>query len=983
MGPALHAERDFVQPPGKPVVSWWLDPRRSNRHREGEGQPNHVADQITLQRSAGSRKHGVVTLEQDFLRFARTRQPDALARVFDATAPGLLRVALHLAGDPADAEDLVQATFLAAIESARNYDGERPVFRWLTGILANKAKMRSRERARQPDPGRLPARGERAPDEAAADRELDAEVDRALNQLEDPYRETLVLHLRYGLKPAEIADALGRSAPIVRTHLHRGRAMLRRLLPASLLVGALFLLTPTRGLDAVRRAVLGGLLVKKKLALAAVLIALLSVTTVIWRTTVKDGDVSEARAPQSANRVGAKMTSPAEPDKPKAPPQAATSTATTGTLRVRAVLKGTNEEIPHAIITIEPRTFVRSGTALTLPPGEYQLRARHRAVKARVEAGRENIAVVQLSQGLTIRGKVVDQNGRAVPRAWIHWSPFNVFWLAVPVLRANTDGSFVLKHVARTGMVSARAGPLGSSGRAYVTGKDGHETSVELVVSGRGGSVAGTVVGPDGPVPDALVAIAHPGRNRGVIHDAAGNMVLRDPPAFLARTGSDGRFSIDGIDIGDVTVSAIASGLAPRAERIAVQVGTTTGVTLRLDQGRVLEGRVTHADGRAAAGAYIRLTSKLRFAEQSAITDADGRFRFEHLGRGEHVIEASHESGKAKATTEASHVDIALTAGTTLRGRVVDHEGKPLARWTVQVNGAGDLGATQADGSFVVRGVKSPCEVRLFEKGMSFPNVVVKGVTPGVEEMEFKIPTERRGTAWLRGRIDGAQSAKLGLKRTDGDGSEVWPVDREFKLGPFVPGRYDLTIRVPGQAPITRYDTVLRANKTVELGTLRGGPAGRLRIVTNLPTGQGVYLLHRASGKDREVGYFMMSGGEFDPGPLAPGTYRIKVKRPDFAQRLHDVKVVADQTQRVKLTLVPGTWRSLNLHPPAGTKSIAVRMLDPSGALAFEIQLPAPFRYAPILGTGRHVIEATPDRGATIRREIEITDKSGAIEINW
>lgn len=179
-----------------------------------------------------------MTLEQDFLRFARTRHP-------------------------ADAEDLVQATFLAAIESARSYDGERPVFSWLTGILANKARMRSRERARQLDPGRLPARDERPTDEAAADRELDAEVDRALNRLEDPYRETLVLHLRYGLKPAEIADALGRSATIVRTHLHRGRAMLRRLLPAGLLAGAFTFIAPTRGLDAVRHAVLGGLVVKK------------------------------------------------------------------------------------------------------------------------------------------------------------------------------------------------------------------------------------------------------------------------------------------------------------------------------------------------------------------------------------------------------------------------------------------------------------------------------------------------------------------------------------------------------------------------------------------------------------------------------------------------------------------------------------------------------------------------------------------------
>ncbi|MSR63077.1 MAG: hypothetical protein EXS08_11605 [Planctomycetes bacterium] len=51
-----------------------------------------------------------------FVRYRRTRDPECLAQVFDALAPRLLRLAIHLARD--GAEDRVQATFLAAIERA-------------------------------------------------------------------------------------------------------------------------------------------------------------------------------------------------------------------------------------------------------------------------------------------------------------------------------------------------------------------------------------------------------------------------------------------------------------------------------------------------------------------------------------------------------------------------------------------------------------------------------------------------------------------------------------------------------------------------------------------------------------------------------------------------------------------------------------------------------------------------------------------------
>jgi DNA-directed RNA polymerase specialized sigma24 family protein len=86
-------------------------------------------------------------LEQCFARFRDAHDLDALAEVFDRTAPRLLDVARHLARGRGEAEDLVQATFLAALEHPERFDEGRELVPWLLGILANHVK-RAAERRR-------------------------------------------------------------------------------------------------------------------------------------------------------------------------------------------------------------------------------------------------------------------------------------------------------------------------------------------------------------------------------------------------------------------------------------------------------------------------------------------------------------------------------------------------------------------------------------------------------------------------------------------------------------------------------------------------------------------------------------------------------------------------------------------------------------------------------------------------------------------
>src|SRR6476620_11591379 len=67
-----------------------------------------------------------------------------------ASLDGLYRAALRLTRRPADAEDLVQETYLKAFRSADRFEPGTNLRAWLFPILHNTALNRFRDRSRQP-----------------------------------------------------------------------------------------------------------------------------------------------------------------------------------------------------------------------------------------------------------------------------------------------------------------------------------------------------------------------------------------------------------------------------------------------------------------------------------------------------------------------------------------------------------------------------------------------------------------------------------------------------------------------------------------------------------------------------------------------------------------------------------------------------------------------------------------------------------------
>lgn len=204
------------------------------------------------------------TLEELLEAYCRDGATAAVAELFDRAAPELLRVACHVTSDLASAEDLLQQTFLSAIESAARFERGRRVVPWLLGILANHARAARRAGSRFRGSVELAELDPVAPGvavtAAVGAREVDTLLQREIEQLHEPYREVVRLTLHEGLAPHEVARSLGRAPGTVRVQLHRALELLRRRLPRgaslALLVGGPSGMTLGSGLACVRAAVL-------------------------------------------------------------------------------------------------------------------------------------------------------------------------------------------------------------------------------------------------------------------------------------------------------------------------------------------------------------------------------------------------------------------------------------------------------------------------------------------------------------------------------------------------------------------------------------------------------------------------------------------------------------------------------------------------------------------------------------------------------
>lgn len=150
-------------------------------------------------------------------------------------------LAYRLTGSAADAEDLVQETFVRAYRFFHRYDESLPFMNWLCRIMSNTHidLMRRKGRIKATSLEQPTATGyatvevadeDSAPDRTLMESSMSEPIQNCLDNMTPAFREAVILADVQGMAYEEIADIMKTSVGTVRSRIHRGRKQLKSFL---------------------------------------------------------------------------------------------------------------------------------------------------------------------------------------------------------------------------------------------------------------------------------------------------------------------------------------------------------------------------------------------------------------------------------------------------------------------------------------------------------------------------------------------------------------------------------------------------------------------------------------------------------------------------------------------------------------------------------------------------------------------------------
>ncbi len=620
-----------------------------------------------------------------------------------AEARWLRRLALSLVRDPAEADDIEQETWAAAL--AARPDPDRPLRPWLKTVLLNVIRMRhragGRRRAREdefevardapPDPAQLLERAE-----------LERRLAGLVVALDEPYRSTVLLRYQEGLGAEQIAAMHGVPAGTVRWRLKTALDRLRGQMDDQGPRWRAVLAAPP----------LGRLIVAKKTtALMWALLLLLLAGGGLWLAHRARGHEDQrARAARSAAAGGGHMRAATAGDgaaglaqrlfaQPGLAPRRIAGRVLAGAApvagaHVQLSLADTGAPLAEAVSGVDGHfdlgvQLAAAYLATASAPGAAGKPLRVDLREPGREPPSDRLELV-LTPCDPLSGRVLDGSGGVVAGARVR--PAAGGW---PEVESDERGGY---------RICLPSGPT-----TLAFGADGYASLlVELDVDGPRmqdvvlipeSIVEGTVVaGEDGhPLAGALVRVEP--NERGTEVGAAATAV----------SDASGHFSVGGIAAGRSRITAVADGrITASPVEIVTEAGQTlAGVVVPADRAGRLTGRVV-LDGKPLAGARLRVTvgSMLQSEEAQAVSQQDGRFTIERVRRGAlavHVEDHEVVSPRGFQLAEEGDTDVTIEVRAlgAIRGRVL-RRGAPVAGAEVSC-APGRM--TGADGRYDCRGL--------------------------------------------------------------------------------------------------------------------------------------------------------------------------------------------------------------------------------------------------------------------------------------
>ena len=182
--------------------------------------------------------------EKQLVAQAQAGDFEAFAKLVEANKQKVFALVRRLAGNNEDAEDILQDTFLKAIDKIDQFRGDSAFATWLSSIALNQARAlhaKSKQADLKPIEEYLPGSGSHGdgqqnnlrlfdwqdPHELMESRELKQLVDEAVAELPYKYREAFLLRYIEELSVKEVAQLTNQSVASAKSRILRARLALR------------------------------------------------------------------------------------------------------------------------------------------------------------------------------------------------------------------------------------------------------------------------------------------------------------------------------------------------------------------------------------------------------------------------------------------------------------------------------------------------------------------------------------------------------------------------------------------------------------------------------------------------------------------------------------------------------------------------------------------------------------------------------------
>lgn len=454
-----------------------------------------------------------------------------------------------------------------------------------------------------------------------------------------------------------------------------------------------------------------------------------------------------------------------------------------------------------------------SGTYDVVATGADGSEGRVRVTVDDTGGGNRDDLLIALEERGSIAGQVVDEDGQPVASVRVKAildsddeAPVSLSaWRRGPTALTGQDGTFtivglrpgtheleveddvdVLAWSGETRRQARRSEvAVTIRGRAAVTG-------VTLVVESRNQRIAGVVRGPDGePRADVWVTAARTSTGEDADHhnddDKAGQSGRTSSSSRTAPLGgaarpvltdADGRFTVEGLHKGIYRLRAESAKGTVRGQVLGIEAGRDD-VEIRLQALSTLAGAVTDR-GNPVARYVIAIDGPT--PRRTQVANRDGRYRLGRLEPGSYRISVTAISGLASAevavgVAENVNQDLQIATFGTIRGRVVDASGAPLAGLQVLVESASRRGLHE-----FVTSIRMGTTIATDDRGQ----FQARRIEPGPGRVKLLDPAAKTQTVLAYCAFALAEGQDLDLGDIRGIGKDTVPEAERGHIGMFV-----------------------------------------------------------------------------------------------------------------------------------------------------------------------------------------------------